>query len=62
MIPSPWCLKRWLSFRRGRRYDTGELEYRTWPTASLSDAKTAVSLIRERHEAVMRRYPSAVRT
>lgn len=55
----PRGFRRWLSFRRGRRYDTGELEYRTWLTASLADARVAVSLIRERHEAVMRKYASA---
>jgi hypothetical protein len=55
----PRGLRKWLSLRRGRSYDTGELEYRTWPTASLADAKVAISLIRERHEAVMRKYTSA---
>ena len=58
----PSGLRSWFSLRRGKRYDTGELEYRTWPTTSLADAKAAISLIRERHEAVMRRYTSVVRT
>jgi hypothetical protein len=55
----PRGLRRWLSFRRGPYYDTGELEYRTWPTKSLSDAKATANFIRERHEAVMRKYTSA---
>ena len=38
----PSGLRSWFSFRRGKRYDTGELEYRTWPTATLSDAKVAI--------------------
>ena len=58
-ILKPSGLRKWLSFRSGKRYDTGELEYRTWPTASLADAKTAAGLIRDRHEAVMRKYASA---
>ena len=53
----PHGLRQWLSLRRARSYDTGELEYRTWPTASLADAKAAIASIRERHAAVMRRYP-----
>jgi hypothetical protein len=61
-ILKPRGLRRWLSFRRGRSYDTGELEYRTWATATLGDAKNAVGVIRERHEAVMRRYTAAART
>ena len=39
-----------------QHYDTGELEYRTWPTATLADARAAINMIRERHEAVMRKY------
>lgn len=58
----PSGLRSWFSFRRGKRYETGELEYRTWPTATLADARVAIDLIRERHEAVMRRYPSVART
>jgi hypothetical protein len=58
----PTGLRKWLSFRSGHRYDTGELEYRTWPTASLSDAKAAITVIRDRHRAVMRRYTAAART
>ena len=55
-----WQAKaKWLSFRRQRSYDTGELEYRTWPTATVSDARRVVGLIRERHQAVMRKYSSA---
>ena len=37
----PRGLRRWLSFRRGQPYDTGELEYRTWPTATLADARAS---------------------
>lgn len=57
----PRGLRNWLSFRRGRRYETGELEYRTWPTSSMGDAKTVLGLIRERHEAVMRKYSASAR-
>lgn len=57
----PRGLKSWLFLRRGRRYETGELEYRTWPTASLADAKIALGMIRERHEAVMRKYAASAR-
>jgi len=52
-------LRKWLSFRRQRSYDIGELEYRTWPTATVSDARRVVGLIRDRHQAVMRKYSSA---
>jgi hypothetical protein len=55
----PRGLRRWLSFRRNRGYDAGDLEYRVWPTSTLSDAKTAIALIRERHLAVMRKYAGA---
>src|SRR3954469_24799614 len=56
----PRGLRKWLSFRHGPSYDVGELEYRTWATATLADARATVNLIRERHEAVMRKY-AAVR-
>jgi hypothetical protein len=55
----PRGLRKWLSFRRGRHYETGELEYRTWPAATMADAKAAANLIRDRHDAVMRKYSSA---
>ena len=55
----PRRLRKWLSFRRGPRYDTGELEYRTWQTATLADARAAIAIIRERQEAVIRKYSSA---
>jgi hypothetical protein len=55
----PRGLRCWLSFRRKRSLDAGELEYRTWATSTLGDAKTVISLIRERHMAVMRKYASA---
>lgn len=57
----PRGLKSWLFFKRGRRYETGELEYRTCSTATLGDAKNVLSLIRERHEAVMRKHAASVR-
>ena len=57
----PRGLRTWLFFRRGRRYETGELEYRTWPTATLADAKNVLSLIRDRHESVMRKYTASAR-
>jgi hypothetical protein len=59
-ILKPRGLRRWLSFRRGQRYDTGELEYRTWRTATLADARGAADLIRERREAAMRKYAKYV--
>jgi hypothetical protein len=55
----PRGLRRWLSFRRRTHHDSGDLEYRTWPTSTLADAKVAIALIRERHLAVMRKYASA---
>lgn len=57
----PRGLKNWLLFRRGRRYEAGELEYRTWPTMTLADAKRVFTLIRDRHEAVMRKYGASAR-
>ena len=54
--------KRWF-FRRWRtRYASGELEYRTWSTASLSDAKAAVRQVLGQREAVWRRFSTAMRT
>jgi len=55
----PRGLRRWLSFRRRRSYDNGDLEYRTWSTSTIGEARTAISSIRERHLAVMRKYASA---
>ena len=60
-ILKPRGLRKWLSFRRTRSYETGELEYRTWPTSTLADARVAIGLIRERHGAVMRKYGSPAR-
>lgn len=57
----PRGLKKWLTFRHGRSYETGELEYRTWPTASLSEARMVMGVIRDRHEAVMRKYAASAR-
>ena len=58
-VLKPHGLRKWLSFRGKRSYDTGELEYRTWPTATVADARLVVGIIRERHQAVMRKYASA---
>jgi hypothetical protein len=58
-VLKPRGLRKWLSFRGKRSYDTGGLEYRTWPTATVSDARRVVDMIRERHQAVMRKYASA---
>jgi hypothetical protein len=58
-ILKPRGLRRWLSFRRNHAHETGALEYRTWSTTSLADAKVAITLIRKRHQAVMRQYASA---
>ena len=57
----PRGLRKWLLLRRGHHYDVGELEYRTWQTATLADAKAVANMIRDRHHAVMRRYPSSPR-
>jgi hypothetical protein len=48
-------------FRRRARYASGELEYRTWPTASLSEAKDAINQILGQREAVWRRFSSTMR-
>jgi hypothetical protein len=58
-VLKPRGLRQWLSFRGKRSYDTGELEYRTWPTATVADARVVMATIRERHQAVMRKYASA---
>jgi hypothetical protein len=58
-ILKPRGLSRWLSVRRGRGQADGEFEYRTWPTASVADARSVARTIRERHDAVMRKYSSA---
>jgi hypothetical protein len=41
-VLKPRGLRKWLSFRGKRSYDTGELEYRTWPTANLAEARATV--------------------
>ena len=58
-ILKPRGLRKWLSFRGRRGYETGELEYRAWPTATVADARVVMGMIRERHQAVMRKYASA---
>jgi hypothetical protein len=60
-ILKPRGLRKWLSFRRRRALETGELEYRTWPTSTLADAQVAIGIIRERHNAVMRKYAASAR-
>lgn len=55
----PGKVKRRFFFRSRSRYATGELEYRTWPTATLADAKVAASSIREQRQMVWRRMSSA---
>jgi hypothetical protein len=47
-----------LSFRRGLRHDAGQLEYRTWGTASVADARQVARTIRARNEAVLRKHAS----
>lgn len=58
---NPTGLRKWLSFRRRRSYDTGELEYRTWPTTTFADAKATLDLIQKQHDVVMRRHVPAAR-
>ena len=48
-------------WRRRTRYANGELEYRTWQTATLADAKVAVEQILSRREAVVRRFSPSLR-
>jgi hypothetical protein len=56
----PGKLKKRSLFRRARkRYASGELEYRTWQTATLADAKVAVGQILEQREAMLRRLSGA---
>jgi hypothetical protein len=54
--------KRFFFLRRRARYATGELEYRTWPTETLADAKVALSSIRELRDQAWRRYAASART
>jgi hypothetical protein len=53
--------RRGFFFRRRTRYASGELEYRVWPTATLTDAKVAVEQILSRREAVVRRFSPSLR-
>lgn len=55
-ILQPRGLRKWLLFRRGPRYAIGEVEFRVWPTATFADAKGVVGLIRDRREAMLRRF------
>jgi hypothetical protein len=49
-------------FRRSRRrYATGELEYRTWALATLTDAKVAVDQILGQRDAIWRRFSPSIR-
>jgi len=52
----PRGLMRWLSFRRVRRHNPGEFEYRTWGTASIADARQVARTIRARNAAVLRKH------
>lgn len=58
-IVKPRGIRKWLWFRRGQRYAAAELEYRVWATATLSDAKAVIALIRNRREAMLRRFTTA---
>jgi hypothetical protein len=58
-LVKPGGLRKWLWLRRDRRYAAGELEYRVWATATLADAKAVVALIRNRREAMLRRFTAA---
>ena len=51
--------RRFLFLRSKRRYATGELEYRVWPTATLADAKTALKSVRGQRDAAWRRHAAA---
>ena len=48
-----------LPWRRRSGHET--LEYRAWPTATLSDAKIAVGQILDKRGAMMRRFAQTVR-
>ena len=55
--------RRFLFLRSRSRYATGELEYRFWPTSTLSDAKVTLNSIREQRQTIWRRVSaSAART
>ena len=45
-----------------QRQERGALEYRAWPTATLAEAKVAVSQILDQREAIMRRFAQSART
>lgn len=51
--------RRFLFLRSRTRYANGELEYRIWPTPTLSDAKVALNSIREQRQMVWRRMSAA---
>src|SRR5262245_13918130 len=57
-IVEPTGLRKWLSFRRGPRFVLREVEYRVWPTSTFAEAKDVLSLIRDRREAMLRRFAS----
>lgn len=62
-VLKPGRVKKRSFFRRVReRYRTSELEYRTWATGSLSDARVVVDQILGQREAVWRRFSTAMRT
>jgi hypothetical protein len=53
--------RRFFFFGARKRYGTGELEYRIWPTPTLSEAKVALKSIRGQRDAVWRRHAAAAR-
>ena len=58
----PGKLEKRSFFRRTRRrYAVGEIEYRTWAVATLTDAKVAVDQIMGQRDAVWRRFSSSAR-
>jgi hypothetical protein len=55
-VLKPGKLQKRSFFRRSRkRYASGEFEYRTWQTATLTDAKVAVEHILEQRETMVRK-------
>ena len=57
--PGKKMRRKYFFFGARARQATGELEYRTWPTATLGDAKVAASSIRGARDAAWRRYAVA---
>jgi hypothetical protein len=57
--PGKKMRRKYFFFGARARQATGELEYRTWPTATLGDAKVAAHSIRGARDAAWRRYAAA---